>query len=155
MNKKNYKILKNHLIIWLTGQSGAGKTSIANALQRKIGGIILDGDEMRDSISKDLGFTKKDREIHNLRVARLAKILSKNNNVLVSVIAPFENIRKKINKIIKPIWIYVDRDLPINKNKPYQTPIHYHIKLNSDKQKLNKQIKLILKYLRSQKLFKK
>ncbi|MEW6617681.1 MAG: adenylyl-sulfate kinase [Patescibacteria group bacterium] len=98
--RKQLKVTKT--IIWLTGQSGSGKTTIADILQQKIGGITLDGDEMRSSISTDLGFVKKDRESHNLRVARLAKILSKNTRVIVSVIAPFEDARKKIDEIANP-----------------------------------------------------
>lgn len=131
-------------IIWLTGQSGSGKTSIANALQQKIGGILLDGDEMRSSISIDLGFTKKDRETNNLRIARLAKVLSKKSPVIVSVIAPFEDARRKIDEIAKPFWVYVERSLPIDKDKPYQIPLHYHVKVNSDKQSVDEQVNEIL-----------
>ena len=57
--------------------NGRGKTTLANAIQRKMETIVLDGDEMRQSISLGLGFTKNDRDRHNLRVARLAKVLSK------------------------------------------------------------------------------
>ena len=62
-----------HPIIWITGQSGSGKTTLAIALKKNVGGIILDGDEMRNTISTDLGFNKNDRERHNLRIAKLAK----------------------------------------------------------------------------------
>ena len=131
-------------IIWLTGQSGSGKTSIANVLQQKIGGSILDGDEMRGSISLDLGFTKKDRKTNNLRIARLAKVLSKRNTVIVSVIAPFEDARRKIDEIAKPFWVYFERSLSIDKDKPYQIPLHYHVKVNSDKQSVDEQVNEIL-----------
>src|SRR3990167_4308420 len=80
-------------IVWLTGQSGAGKTTLARDLQEKLGAVVLDGDEMRKSISEGLGFSKDDRETHNLRVARLAKVLSKKSIVVVSVIAPFRKTR--------------------------------------------------------------
>lgn len=143
--RKQLKVTKT--IIWLTGQSGSGKTTIANALQQKIGGVTLDGDEMRNSISTDLGFAKEDRESHNLRVARLAKVLSKNTRVIVSVIAPFEDARKKIDKIANPFWVYVERSLLMDKNKPYQAPSNYHVKVNSDTQKINEQVKIILSAL--------
>ncbi|KKS44341.1 MAG: hypothetical protein A2986_00785 [Candidatus Jacksonbacteria bacterium RIFCSPLOWO2_01_FULL_44_13] len=139
-------------IIWLTGQSGSGKTVIANALQQKIGGVILDGDEMRSSISTDLGFAKEDRESHNLRVARLAKVLSKSTPVIISVIAPFEDARKKIDEIAKPFWVYIERDLPINNDKPYQPPLNYHVKVNSDTQKVNEQVNIILSALNKYKI---
>lgn len=131
-------------IIWLTGQSGSGKTTIAKILQQKINGVILDGDEMRSSISMDLGFTKEDREFHNLRVARLAKVLSKNTPVVVSVIAPFDDARKKIDEVAKPFWVYVERNLPIDETKPYQIPSNYHVKVNSDTQKVDEQVEIIL-----------
>lgn len=143
--RKQLKVTKT--IIWLTGQSGSGKTTIANALQQKISSITLDGDEMRSSISTDLGFAKEDRESHNLRVARLAKVLSKNTRVIVSVIAPFEDARKKIDEIAKPFWCYVERNLPIDKNKPYQVPSNYHVKVNPDTQKIDEQVKIILSAL--------
>lgn len=135
-------------IIWLTGQTGAGKTTLANGLKQKIGGIILDGDEMRESISTDLGFSKEDRELHNLRVARLAKNLARDSIVIVSVIAPFMQTREEIDRIAKPIWVYVERSIPITENKPYEPPKNYHIKVNSDAQTTEKQLASIVMYLK-------
>lgn len=137
-------------IIWLTGQSGAGKSTLAHALSEKIGATILDGDEMRDTISKGLGFSKEDREIHNLRVARLAKALSKQATVVVSVIAPFEDARQKIDQIIKPLWVHVKRKLPADKNKPYEVPNNPHLSVDSDKQKTEDQVDSVLKLLSEQ-----
>ena len=95
------------MIIWLTGASGAGKTTLAKALVKKLRNwIILDGDEMRDSISVGAGFDKKERIEHNLRVARLAKVLEKQgSNILVSVIAPFPDLREKVDLICSPEWV--------------------------------------------------
>jgi len=135
-------------IIWLTGQTGSGKTTLAKALKQEIRGIILDGNEMRETISRGLGFSKEDREEHNLRVARLAKVLSKDNIVIISVIAPFESVRKKINKIAKPIWVYVERNIEINRERPYEPPKNYHIKVNTDRQTTKQQVATILKYLK-------
>jgi adenylylsulfate kinase len=144
---------KNHRnnIYWITGQSGSGKTAIAFALQKKIGGIVLDGNEMRDSISLGAGFSKKDRREHNLRVARLAKILSKQHIIIIPVIAPHKSTRKEINKIIKPIWIYVVRNLPRDVKKPYEIPKNPHITVNSDTQNINEQVKIIISNIKKQK----
>src|SRR3989344_267054 len=131
-------------IIWLTGQSGAGKSTLAQALQKKIGGVILDGDEMRETISKGLGFSKEDRETHNLRVARLAQMLAKKNIVIVSVIAPFADTREKIDKLIKPVWVYIKRKLPKDPNKPYQELQKPDIRVESDKQSTTEQVEAIL-----------
>lgn len=113
---------KNKPIFWLTGQSGSGKTALANKLKKELGGVVLDGDEMRQSISVNVGFTKEDREEHNLRVARLAKVLSKDSVIYVSVIAPFQSTRDKITELIDPTWVYIKRDLPTDPIKPYQEP---------------------------------
>ena len=148
--RRNRKLQKP--VIWLTGQTGAGKTSVAYALQKKIGGVILDGDEMRKSISAGLGFSKEDREEHNLRVARLAVVLSKKNRVIISVIAPFEETRRKIDEIAKPVWIYIKRDVRITKEKPYEIPQKYHIKVDSDHQKIREQVDIILQYLKKKRI---
>lgn len=131
-------------IIWLTGQSGAGKTTLAKALKEKIGGIILDGDEMRESISLGAGFSKEDRETHNLRVARLAKVLSKRDIVIVSVIAPFQDTRDKIDQIAAPIWVYINRNTKSKKDHPYEVPASADIVVNSNKESTEEQVKKIL-----------
>lgn len=117
------------MIVWLTGQSGAGKTTLVKYFIKKIkhldssNWLYLDGDEMRDSISLNAGFSKSDREEHNLRIARLANILSQQGyNIIVSVIAPYESTRQKINKIIDCQWIYLKRILPFRENYPYEEP---------------------------------
>jgi len=70
-------------VIWLTGIPASGKTTLANGLKNyyeKQGKPveILDGDEIRKSLSKDLGFPPEDRKEHNRRVIFVAKILAKN-----------------------------------------------------------------------------
>jgi len=120
-------------IIWLTGQSGAGKSTLAGLLKDKLGAIVLDGDEMRESVSLGAGFSREDREEHNLRVARLALVLSKQTPVVVSVIAPFEETRQKVDALIKPIWVYVKKDIPATAERPYEPPTHPHVIVDSDK----------------------
>ena len=93
-------------IFWLTGESGAGKTTLAIPLAKELNAVLLDGNEMRGSISVNIGFSKEERAEHNYKVARLANILSKQMNVVVSVIAPSKEVREKIDKICSPIWIY-------------------------------------------------
>ena len=137
-------------IIWLTGQSGAGKTTLAEALREKIqGSVILDGDEMRESISKGAGFSKEERHEHNLRVARLAKTLSKRQPVIVSVIAPFQDARDAIEKIAKPVWVYVKRALKNNKDRPYEVPLHPDITLDAGRLSVNEEVDAVLTFLTS------
>ena len=139
---------KNHDIYWITGQSGAGKTTLAHALRKKIGGVVLDGDEMRESISFGAGFSKKHRINHNLRVAMLASVLSRQLPVIVSVIAPFESTRKKIDDMIKPVWIYVASDFPRDPNKPYEIPKRPHITLTSDASTLRERLEIVINYIK-------
>ena len=109
-------------VIWLTGNVGSGKTSLAYLLKESLSAVVLDGDELRASISTDLGFSKDDRDEHNMRVARLAKLLnSQGFNVVVSVIAPFQATRDKITELIKPYWIYV-KGGKFGKDMPYEVP---------------------------------
>ena len=113
------------MIFWFTGQSGSGKSVIVKGLREFYPHfIMLDGNEMRHSISVGDGFSKEARRAHNMRVARLAAVLSKQGHiVLVSVIAPFEDVRQEIEKLCMPSWIYVKRDsLEKNEDRPYEPP---------------------------------
>ena len=135
-----------HPIYWITGNSGSGKTTLANVLQKEIGGVVLDGDEMRASISLYAGFGREDRHAHNMRVSRLAGVLSKRTPVIVSVIAPFQKTRDEITKLISPIWIYVKRQLPLDKGKPYEVPKHPNIIVDTDQETTREQVQKILAY---------
>lgn len=132
-------------IIWLTGNTGAGKTSLAYLLKERLNGIVLDGDEMRASISIDLGLSDEDREENNLRIARLAAILNaQNQNVIVSVIAPFEKTRQKIDKLINPYWIYIGGG-ETAPDKPYEPPEKPHLTIDPAKESLLESLEKIIK----------
>lgn len=78
------------MIIWITGERNSGKTTLAKQLQAEMkNAIVLDGDEMRDSISKDLNFDPEQRALHNRRVGRLASVLEAQGfPVIVATICP-------------------------------------------------------------------
>lgn len=94
------------MTIWMTGLSGAGKSTIANALEKKlfVSGkttMILDGDNVRIGLNKDLGFSKEDREENIRRVAEVAKLMNDAGIiVIVSFISPFREDRRNAKKII-------------------------------------------------------
>lgn len=95
------------MIIWLTGNSGAGKTTLAYKLKTE-NSVVLDGDELRGAISKDLGLSKEDRIEHNLRVARLAKTLEQQGfDVFVSVICPYRDLRLQIRELTGCLFVHV------------------------------------------------
>ena len=120
MNKNQKQF---HKIIWLTGQSGAGKSTLADILAPLIGAIILDNDEIRNSLAENVGFSEQERKEHNIRVAKFAKFMAQRTPVIVSVIAPFEETRREISKLINPVWVYIKRDLPKRENYPYEEPV--------------------------------
>lgn len=131
-------------IIWLTGNVGAGKTSLAYLLKDRLNAIVLDGDELRASISTDLGFSKKDRDEHNLRVARLAKMLNlQGHNVVVSVIAPYRDTRAKITRLIKPYWIYI-KGGKTGKSMPYEIPKKPHLTIDPTEESLLQSLEKII-----------
>lgn len=98
--------MKSGFVIWMTGLPGSGKTTIARVLAPKLREIglkveLFDGDEVRLQLSPDLGFTKKDRELHARRVAYLSKLLARNGIVaIVSLISPYREFREFARKEI-------------------------------------------------------
>jgi len=93
-------------VVWLTGLSGSGKSTIANALevmlhQRKIRTFVLDGDNVRHGLNADLGFSETDRAENIRRVAEVAKLFVDAGIVtIVSFISPFEAERSLAREII-------------------------------------------------------
>jgi adenylylsulfate kinase len=96
----------NSFVIWFTGLSGSGKSTNCNSLEellytKKINTFILDGDNVRNGLNKDLGFSDKDRSENIRRVAEVSKILMNAGNVvLASFITPFQKDRDIVKEII-------------------------------------------------------
>ena len=94
--------MESSFTFWLTGLSGAGKTSLGEAIAlhyRKKGlpTVLLDGDVLRSSILKDLGYSEEERMEQNRRAAALAKLLNRQGiTVFAALISPLEKIRKEI-----------------------------------------------------------
>ncbi|MGA1622264.1 MAG: adenylyl-sulfate kinase [Synechocystis sp.] len=92
--------------IWLTGLSGAGKTTITDALNHKLtqGGYsleVLDGDVVRTNLTKGLGFSKEDRDTNIRRIGFVANLLTRHGViVLVSAISPYRAIREEVKQTI-------------------------------------------------------
>lgn len=107
-------------VIWLTGLSGAGKSTIANALEvalyeRNKHTYLLDGDNVRAGLCQDLGFTDRDREENIRRIAEVAKLFTDAGLIVITAfISPFERDRALAREIIKPdafIEVFVDTPL--------------------------------------------
>ena len=108
-------------IYWITGNSGAGKTFLAKIMNDgRRDTVILDGDYIRQ-IWPDLRFSKEDRTENNLRVARLAKMLSMQGvTVIVSTICPYVELRKQIKEITKCKFIYLSGGKEPTEEYPYE-----------------------------------
>jgi bifunctional enzyme CysN/CysC len=109
-------------IVWFTGLSGSGKSSIANLLEKRLTAegrhaYILDGDNVRHGLNKDLGFTEAARVENIRRVAEVAKLMADAGLiVLVSFISPFEKERRLAREIAGDIdfaEVYVDTPLEV------------------------------------------
>ena len=114
------------LVIWLTGLSGSGKSTIANELNTRFfhqnkHSVILDGDNTRLGINHDLGFTNADRTENNRRVAEIAKLFMESGNIVIcSFISPFQNDRDLSKQIIgneNYVEVFVDCSLEACENR--------------------------------------
>jgi adenylylsulfate kinase len=109
------------MAIWFTGLSGSGKSTLANGLEQELFKLgyktfILDGDNLRSGLCKDLGFSDEDRSENIRRVAEVAKLMIDSGIiVLAAFVTPFEKDRELVAKLLGDadlVSIYVD--CPIN-----------------------------------------
>jgi bifunctional enzyme CysN/CysC len=106
-------------VLWFTGLSGAGKSTIANLVEEKLHGlgrhtILLDGDNVRHGLNRDLGFTEADRVENIRRAAEVAKLMTDAGLiVLVSFISPFQAERQMARSLIGDgfVEVFVDTSL--------------------------------------------
>jgi adenylylsulfate kinase len=121
---------KRGLVIWLTGLSGAGKTTLARAISRELAGNglpveTLDGDEVRETLSRGLGFSREDRDTNVRRIGFVARLLARNGViVLASVISPYQQARDDVRRMVEddgarfveifvrcPLGVLIERDV--------------------------------------------
>ena len=94
-----------YYVIWLTGLPCSGKTTIAQALAKRIACEILDGDDLRGSaFAATVGFTPQDRQRHIERVGYMAKRLSKYSHVVCAFVSPSEIVRNTLPVDIM-VWV--------------------------------------------------
>ena len=106
--------------VWFTGLSGAGKSTIAEMLYhelqaRNLKTEILDGDVVRQNLSKGLGFSKEDRDTNILRIGFVANLLTRNGvGVIVSAISPYKEARDQVRRrIVDFVEVFVDAPLEV------------------------------------------
>jgi bifunctional enzyme CysN/CysC len=124
VNKKAHAALNAHkpCVVWFTGLSGAGKSTIANAVEKKLHALgrhtyLLDGDNVRHGLNKDLGFTEADRVENTRRVAEVARLMvDAGLIVLVSFISPFRAERLLARDLVQQdefCEVFVDAPLSV------------------------------------------
>ncbi len=162
-------------VLFFTGLSGAGKTTIAKAveqylLQKNINVILLDGDEIRNKLQLN-NFDEASRKNHNLNVGYMASLLEKQGAiVLVALIAPYKEIRNRIRMMCnnyKEIFINTPIDICIQRDTkglyakaktgeiknftgisaPYELPINAEIILDTSTKTVEECVTIILKEL--------
>ena len=167
--------------LWLTGLSGAGKTTVAMALETELherGLLIerLDGDTVREGLTRDLGFSKEDRDKNIERVCFVARLLSRNRvGVVASFISPYraarDNVRQQTTNFIEvyvnaPLEVCAARDVKglyakafagqiqgfTGVNDPYEAPENPEITLHTDQETVEQSVNIIIAYLEQHKL---
>ena len=163
-------------VLWMTGLSGAGKTTIALLLEKELQSRgckfeRLDGDVVRESLTRDLGFSKEDRDKNIERVSFVAKLLSRNGvGCVCSFISPYQGVRDMVRAgttnfmevfIDAPLNVVMDRDVKGMYKKaiageiknftgisdPFEAPINPEIHIHTDQETPAESAQRILTYL--------
>lgn len=162
--------------VWFTGLSGAGKTTISHALAEKLVAQgckleILDGDIVRENLTKGLGFSKEDRDTNIRRIGFVAHLLTRNGVIVfVSAISPYRQIREEVKERIgdfvevfvnAPLNVCEDRDVKGLYKKarsgeigqftgisdPYEAPENPTVECRTDLETLEESMEKVMKTL--------
>lgn len=170
--------LKNQkpCVVWFTGLSGSGKSTLANALEEKLFNLgyhtyILDGDNVRHGLNKDLGFDEASRIENIRRIGELCKLFVDSGLIVIcAFVSPFEKDRAFVRSLLKKdefIEVFVDTPLEICEkrdpkglykkarngeiqnftgiNSPYETPLNPEIHIQ--KEDIKENVDMILEFL--------
>lgn len=171
------------LVLWFTGLSGSGKSTIANIIEQKLHAAgnhtyVLDGDNVRHGLNRDLGFTESDRVENIRRVAHVAKLMTDAGLiVLVTLISPFRADRATARNLFDAdefIEVYVNTPIQIAEQRdpkrlyerarkgeiknftgvdsPYEPPLSAEIVLNTPNYTAEDMAEQVIKYLDSKRL---
>ena len=124
ITRDHHAQLKNQtpVVLWMTGLSGSGKSTIANAVELKLAKMnrhtfLLDGDNVRHGLNKDLGFTDADRIENIRRVGEVAKLMTDAGLIVITAfISPFRSEREMVRNMMAPgefIEVFIDTPLPV------------------------------------------
>ena len=173
-------------VIWFTGLSGSGKSTVANATEKLLHDMglhtyILDGDNVRMGLNKDLGFSPQDRTENIRRITEVAKLFADAGSiVLTAFISPYREDRDNARTIIGDndfIEIFISADLSVCElrdpkglykkarsgeikgftgiDAPYEEPINPELVVETDKYNIEECAQIVVKYLIDQRIIKK
>ena len=122
VSRESHAAMKNQqpAVLWFTGLSGAGKSTIANIVEKKLARMnrhtfLLDGDNVRHGLNKDLGFTDADRVENIRRVGEVSKLMTDAGLIVITAfISPFRSEREMVRQMMKPgefIEVHIDTPL--------------------------------------------
>jgi adenylylsulfate kinase len=163
--------------VWMTGFSGAGKSTITDALaielvKRGYDIEVLDGDVMRENLTKGLGFSKEDRDTNLRRIGFVAELLTKHNVItIVPVISPYRSMRQEMReKIGSFVEVFVNAPLNVCEERdvkglykrarageikmftgiddPYEPPTNPEIECRTDLEELNESVEKVINGLK-------
>lgn len=163
-------------VLWMTGLSGAGKTTIAMALIDKLEarGVKferLDGDVVRESLTKDLGFSAEDRRTNIERITFVAKLLSRNGiGCVCSFISPYQSVRDYVREnttnfievfVNAPLEVVIQRDVKGLYKKaiageipnftgisdPFEAPENPDLEIRTDLETVDESAERVISYL--------
>ncbi|WP_340641524.1 adenylyl-sulfate kinase [Lactiplantibacillus plantarum] len=180
VSKAERQALSHHksVVLWFTGLSGSGKSTIANAVEKalfdqQVGSYVLDGDNMRFGLNKNLGFSAEDREENIRRIGEVAKLFVDAGVItLTAFISPYRTDRDKVRanlEVDEFIEVFVDTPLEVCEQRdvkqlyakarrgeitgftgidaPYEAPIDPEITIDTSKQPLTASVQQVLNYL--------
>jgi len=162
--------------VWFTGLSGAGKTTISQAIAKRLKGAgckleILDGDIVRTNLTKGLGFSKEDRDENIRRIGFVSHLLTRNGViVLVSAISPYEAVRAEVrDRIGNFVEVYANAPLAECEKRdvkglykrarageikgftgiddPYEAPTNPEVECRTDLEELDESVEKVLNKL--------
>lgn len=165
-------------VLWFTGLSGSGKSTVANATEKILHEMglqtyILDGDNVRMGLNKDLGFSAKDRTENIRRITEVAKLFADSGAiVLTAFISPYRADRENARKIISNndfIEVFINADLSVCENRdpkglykkarageikgftgidaPYEAPINPELVIDTNKYNIEASAQIVVDYL--------
>jgi len=162
--------------LWFTGLSGAGKSTLAEYLtpilrERGVVVEVLDGDEVRENLSKGLGFSKEDRDTNIRRIGYVANLLSRNGVcAITAAISPYASVRGEIRAMTRTfVEVYVEAPLEVVEERdtkglykkaragelkgftgiddPYEAPENAELVLDSDTKGIDELAAEVVQYL--------